>query len=173
MKIMDARQRLVLVFTALIATAGCAAPLVPPGFEREEVIEVGTPTVFLTCPPEAAASPVTRSIGAGGGELATGRHRLAIPAGAVATERSFTLREQTGERVGVDIEQAGDSRALARPATLWIDAGRCSSNAIGAREWFIWRMNPTGGPSQKLRTRMAGSRFMVQIDSTSGFIIAN
>jgi hypothetical protein len=168
---MGARQRLTLALTAMISTAGCA-PVMPPALEREEVLAVGNPTLFLTCPPGAATSPATDNIGPDGGVLTTGGHRLTIPASAIATERAFVFREQTGERVGVEITQRADSRALGRSATLHIDASRCSSDAIGAREWFIWRMNPTGGASQKLYTRRTGSRFMAQIDSTSGFIIA-
>ncbi|HSJ24950.1 MAG TPA: hypothetical protein VK929_09800 [Longimicrobiales bacterium] len=146
----------------------------PPGVGPEVVIEEGFPTEFLTCPPGETANPDVRNIGAEGGELATAGHRLTIPPSANAAQRAVVFRELPGERLGVEIEQQrAASNALGRTATLWIDTRRCSSNALGAREWFVWRMNPGNGPSQKLQTRRVGSWFVTQIDSTSGFIIAH
>lgn len=172
---MASHQRLIVAVTVVMSTAGCGNPgiLPPPPPEREEVIAVGTPTVFLTCAPSVVARPDTQNIGLGGGRLRTAGHELTIPGGAVTTQRQFILREQAGERVGVEVEQRADVKRLGRSATLAIDATRCNRDSLEVRQWFIWRLNPTGGPSQKLSTTRAGSVFTTQIDSTSGFIIAH
>jgi hypothetical protein len=171
MTCLDRRTRLLTAVAVLLSLSGCARRETGP--PAEDVIEVGTPTGFLTCAPTSPqVRPDTQTIGAAGGRLQTGGNELTIPAGALSGNQRLIFRQQPGERVGVEVDQSvrftnGTS------AILTIDIGRCDSDALAGGEWFVWRMHENEGQSQKLRTRIAGVRAMANIDSTSVFMIAN
>ncbi|MBR9988128.1 MAG: hypothetical protein KFH98_00140 [Gemmatimonadetes bacterium] len=170
------RQPQLLAALAVLLVSGCAPPFgqFPPG---EDVIEVGTPGEYLTCARTAAAArPDTQVVGPPGGQLMSGANQLTIPANALPENRTLVLRQEYGNRVGVVIDADPPVRfAGNRSATLIIDIGHCDSDEIGdLSRWSVWRMAPPrGNQSQRLRTFVAGSRMRTQIDSTSGFMIAN
>jgi hypothetical protein len=167
----ERHKRLLLAAALILPLSACARrELVPPA---EEVIEVGTPTGFLTCAPTSPQPrPDTQTIGAAGGRLQSGGNELTIPASALSGNQRLIFRQQPGERVGVEVDQSVRF-ATGRSAMLNIDIGRCDSDALAGAEWFVWRMHENQGQSQKLRTRIAGARATANIDSTSAFMIAN
>lgn len=141
----------------------------------EEILEYGTPAEYLTCARAAAvARPDTQVIGPEGGRLRAGNSEMTIPANAVREPRRFVFTP-TGDTVGVRISAGGPMRFDGnRSARLIIDVSHCDSDELESEDgWWVWRVNERPGRSQKLGTTMTPVRAITQIDSTSGFMIAN
>lgn len=164
---------LFIAVAMLLSVSGCTPAHMQRSF-GEEVIEVGTPSVYLTCSQAGTLPPADqKSIGPGGGRLQTGDNELNIPRSAVPVARPFTLEQEPRDRVGVTVNRHVPQGPFARSAILFIDFSRCTESEIGDVDWHVWRMDSTGLQGQKLRTWLAGSRAMTFIDRTSVYMIAN
>lgn len=140
---------------------------------REEVLDVDTPSVFLTCASATLPPQDSKSIGPAGDRLQSGGHELNIPRSAVTRPRPFTLEQASGDRVAVIVNRRVPPAPLARTAIMFIDFSRCSDADVGNVDWHVWRMNQDGVSGQKLRTVLAGKRAITFIDNTSVYMIAN
>lgn len=168
------RIHLLLVAGVLAAATGCTSG-VGPSEASEHVIAVGTPSEFLLCAqPPAAVQPDTQVIGPAGGQLTSGANVLMVPRGALEQENEFVIQPER-ERVGIRVQAREPVRfATGHSATLTIDLSHCQPAELGETDWSIWRMaEQGGGDSQRLRTFRDTRRARAQIDSTSGFMIAN
>jgi hypothetical protein len=79
---------------------------------------------LLTCSAQPYASK-TQTIGSAGGTILVGAHRLAIPAGALASPVKITA-EQVAGRVN-SVRFKPDGLRFAKPATLTLSYANCSS----------------------------------------------
>ncbi|MGH7466205.1 MAG: hypothetical protein ACREK1_13565 [Longimicrobiales bacterium] len=140
---------------------------------REEVLDVDTPSVFLTCAPGTLPPEDRKSIGPAGDRLQSGDNELNIPRSAVPVARPFTFEQEPRDRVGVTVNRQVPPVHFATSAILFIDFSRCRDSDIGNVDWHVWRMDSTGLRGQKLRTWLAGRRAMTFIDGTSVYMIAN
>ena len=164
----ETRTRLLMVMVLFAPLTGCRTLWTP-----EQIIEYGTPSEFLTCSQAGAGARVDTVIGPRGGTLRAGGSELTIPEGALTAERRFVLQEETGQRVGVTIDDPRTAARLLKPATLKIDVSRCTeSERENPRDWSVWRMGERDR-SQKLRTQLSSRHATTVIDSTSVFMIAN
>lgn len=160
-------------FTLLLLLSGCMRGR--EEIRSEQILEYGTPDEYLTCAGAAAmARPDTQVIGPAGGRLRSGNSELTIPANAVRDPRRFVLTPAR-DTVGVRIDGDGLTEFNGnRSARLIIDVSRCSPDELESADgWWIWRVNAGRGESQKLSTIMTPARAITQIDSMSGFMIAN
>jgi hypothetical protein len=162
----------VLILTLSVCTG-------PPQFGvsgGEQIIEHGTPTDSLSCSPtRLAAHADTQVVDTGGGSLRIGNVRLTIPPSALEGPHRFRLHQDSGQsmRALVEVLERDPPSAPFQPnrsARLIFDLRGCE---LGNREWWVWRLNPVEGRSQKLHTTINGSQAIAEIDSTSWFIIAN
>ncbi|MBR9990576.1 MAG: hypothetical protein KFH98_12520 [Gemmatimonadetes bacterium] len=140
----------------------------------ERVLELGSPTTWHTCPPPAEwPEPVSREVGNQGDTLRSGNNVLVIPPGALPgnSHRTFTLAPYRSDSVGVEVTMSAQGK-LKELMTLEVDM-RCDG---GSTQWSIWRIRPgmqNPSQSQKLDTQPGQLRLTVQVDTTSGFMIAN
>ena len=168
------RTQLLTTVVLILPLSACQSPreLLPPG---EQIIEFGTPAQSLSCPqPGLAARPDTQVIGVAGGQLRSGNVELTIPAGALPDERRFVLRRDSGQAAGATVEGQGPVQFQNNmSARLTFDVSGCDQEEIERQSWWVWRLNPEEGRSQKLSTVINPNRAMTMIDSTSVFLIAN
>ena len=169
-----------MITTALLAPLMACGPFgmssLPPG---EEIIEYGTPTAFLTCSVPAGAARQDTLIRPGGPAvtLRADQTELSLEDDPVYAERRIELRQEAGQTFSVLID--GEiSRipppGLKKPAKLAFDVRRCTAEELAAAPaWYVWRLNPVPGRSQKLRTHANSQNMWAVIDSTSKFMIAN
>lgn len=171
-----------LMMVLLIPLAGCwpvSTSLLPPG---EEIIEHGTPTDTLTCSTPAAVARVDTVIRPGNAAvtLRAGGTTLSLKDSAFSGERRIVLQQNSGQAFNTAIDgETGRTPPprMRKSATLTFDTSRCTAEELEqADDWYVWRLNPTPGLSQKLRTHdNSGSsrEIWTVIDSTSTFMIAN
>ncbi|HSJ31473.1 MAG TPA: hypothetical protein VK933_08570 [Longimicrobiales bacterium] len=174
--------------TRLMMTMALLAPLVACGpFERtsippgEEILGYGTPTdsIQLTCSAPAQVASVDTVIRPGHPAviLRAGGTTLSLDSGAFSAERRIVLVQEPGQAFRATID--GDTARMppppmGKPATLRFDTSRCTPEELEqAPAWYVWRLNPAAGRSQKLATRSNDQRIWAVIDSTSRFMIAN
>ncbi len=79
---------------------------------------------LLTCSAQPYAS-TTQTVGSAGGTIAVGKHRLTIPAGALASPVRITGEQVTGRVNSVRFKPEG--LKFAKPATLTLSYANCSS----------------------------------------------
>lgn len=172
---MTSSERTPFLFIAaaiFLSVSGCVSARVQNP-SREEVLDVDTPSVFLSCASATLPPADRKQIGPGGGRLQSGDHELNIPPTAVPDTRPFTLEQERGDRVGVAVNRTVPPVHFARTAVMTVDFSRCGDSDVGDVDWHVWRMDSTGVGGQKLRTVLAGRRAITFIDSTSVYMIAN
>jgi hypothetical protein len=163
-----------LLFAAAIclSAAGCMSARVH-SLPQEEVLDVDTPSVFLTCASAPLPPADRKSVGPRGDRLQSGGHELNIPRSALTARRPFTLEQAPGDRVAVIVNRTVPPVSLERSAIMFIDFSRCSDSDVGDVDWHVWRMDRDGAGGEKLRTVLAGKRALTFIDGTSVYMIAN
>lgn len=171
-----------MINMALLAPLMACGPFgsasLPPG---EEILGYGTPTdsLQLTCSAPAQMVSVDTIIRPNhpAVTLRAGGTVLSLDSGTFSAERRIVLVQESGQIFSTTID--GDTERvppppMGRPATLRFDTTRCNADELDqASAWYIWRLNPVAGRSQKLATRSNGQRIWAVIDSTSRFMIAN
>ena len=171
--------RMAIVLIALVAVGGGCMPGAVE-IAREQIIERGTPSNYLTCAEAVVPAPDTAIIPPGGGTLRSGNNELRIPRRALPDERRFILsvvdstRNGRPDTVGVIIDAGRPVDFNGRTAVLTIDLSACRPEDVNNQEgWSVWRINRSGGPSAKLWGIVVHPRAIVHIDSASVFMIAN
>ena len=167
------RRPLLMACAVLLSTAGCTQPLIDnlPFIGGEDVLDVGTPTAFLTCAQPVGKSEDTEMVDDNGKTLHAGHNQLAIPSNAMPGNRRLVFSQPAGNQIRVEVDSAVKFKND-RSAVLRIDLRHCTASEK-AGTWFIWRMSEGRGESQKLRTVMTPVQAVTVIDSTSVFMIAN
>lgn len=173
--------RMAIVLIALVALGGGCVPGAVE-IAREQVIDSGVPSNYLTCAETAVAfpRPDTAMIPPGGGSLRSGNNHLNIPNQALAETRRFILsvadssRNGARDTAGVIIDPGAPVSFRGRAAKLTIDLSRCRREEVNNQDgWSVWRINRRGGLSQELWSVVVYPIAIVHIDSASVFMIAN
>ena len=156
-----------------MSTASCTQPIIDtlPFIGGEDVLDVGTPTTFLTCAQPVGPSEDSEVVDDNGKTLNAGRNQLTIPSNAMPGSRRLVFRQPASNRIGVEVDSAVKFKND-RSAVLRIDLRHCT-DMEKAGTWYIWRMSEGRGESQKLRTLITPVQAITMIDSTSVFMIAN
>ncbi|WP_331071626.1 hypothetical protein [Longimicrobium sp.] len=123
--------RTTLHFTMLAVLAGAAAscadsPAAPPAAVQPALLARSTDVSPLECPAAPATSSTT-TIGALGGVLEAGGHRVIIPANAVLMPTRFTMTVPASRYVEVDVKAAGlEHFEFLQPVVLSLSYARCT-----------------------------------------------
>jgi hypothetical protein len=124
---------------------------------------------LLKCPPQPGHPPTqdTATIGARGGKLKVHGNQLDIPKGALQEDVLFTIRELSGDSVGVEITP---STQFAELAEVKVDVGhsRCEQG-VDRDDWWMFR---DGQPIPTKRP-WYNHRMIGQTDHVSYFIIGD
>ncbi|HEY7768004.1 hypothetical protein [Longimicrobium sp.] len=133
--------RTTLRFALLAALAGAAAscadsPAAPPAPAASLARFSGASP--LECP-VATATSATATIGALGGVLEAGGHRVVIPANAVLFPTSFTMTVPASRYVEVDVKAAGlEHFEFLQPVVLSLSYARCTRTDIDRESLRIY-----------------------------------
>ncbi|MBW3571257.1 MAG: hypothetical protein KY467_09135 [Gemmatimonadetes bacterium] len=120
------------VLFAAACSGGHAPPAPPPaGGPELRTHAAHTP---LECG-EGSGQTATAEIGEQGGTVAVRGHALAVPANAVSTRTPFTLTEERGPYVRVEVGPHGTR--FGRNATLTLSYARCPGNPGAVRQLTI------------------------------------
>jgi len=109
------------------AAASCAdSPAAPPAAVQPALLARSTGVSPLECPAAPATSSTT-TIGALGGVLEAGGHRVIIPANAVLFPTRFTMTVPASRYVEVDVKAAGlEHFEFLQPVVLSLSYARCA-----------------------------------------------
>ena len=143
------------------------------GTNRERS-ETARPTVtFLECDPEAAAETAsgTAAQWLGGDVVTASRNRFAVPVGQ--SKRAMTLQQLHERRVSVDLDVVPDDDFNLLHATLEIVLTRCTDQQIESRDWAIYRLDASGTPVERLKTKIKDRVASAKIKHNSKYAIAD
>lgn len=132
-----------LRFAVLALLAGAAAscadsPAAPPTAPRPASLARFSGAAPLQCP-VATPTSATATIGAVGGILEAGGHRVIIPANAVLFPTRFTLTVPASRYVEVDVKAAGlEHFEFLQPVVLSLSYARCARTDIDRENLRIY-----------------------------------
>jgi hypothetical protein len=137
--------RTTLRFAVLALVAGAAvscadSPAAPPTAPRPSSLVRSGGATPLECPVSTATS-ATATIGALGGILESGGHRVIIPANAVLLPTRFTMTVPASRYVEVDVKAAGlEHFEFLQPVVLSLSYARCTRTDVdreGLRIYYV------------------------------------
>jgi hypothetical protein len=117
----------------LTAPAGRAVPAA----RSSDLIAVGKQPSRLACPTNLDLSGST-VIGPEGGTFSAPGIRVDVPAGAVATTETFTVKMVGGDYVDIELTAGGaEHYTFAVPVTITLDLSHCGQLPASLRAWYI------------------------------------
>ena len=97
---------------------------------------------LITCPAGTAQS-ATALIGPLGGVLAAGGTQVVIPANAVLSPTTFTLRVPESKYVEIEVTtDSSEHYVFAQPVVITLDYGRCGRSDILRAPMIAWNIDP-------------------------------
>lgn len=127
----------VLFAAACAGTQGAAAP--PQTVRTDVAIRTAGVPAPLECG-DGSGQTAVAAIGDAGGTVAVRGHSLAVPANAVGAATPFTITEDAGPHVRVEVGPHGTR--FARDATLTLSYARCPGNPGADRKLTILEVRP-------------------------------
>ena len=139
------RRTLVALAAGLFLASGCGDSGSPTQAlaAGPSLFPASSAPTLISCPSNTTQS-VTGLIGALGGTLSVGGTVVTIPANAVLSPTSFTLKIPASQYMEIEVT-AGDSAHFVfnQPVAVTIDYGRCASGSLFAPAYQAWNIDPT------------------------------